>query len=303
MDDLSFLNWTLSIIKCFNLDASDDCGFAYKAGSFDLTSSYLFKPEEREMSSGARELIAVQQAFSTFDNFLRSQRGSVILWMTDSQVCFSFLTRGSKIPAIQKILLGIKIKEYEYNLKIVPKWVSRNDYYLELADKGSKLDVSTEEYGVEHKDFMNIQETLDFICTVDGFASSKCMRTHKFISLVPQKGALDVDFFTHNLSSVEYYYLHPPVSCIQRTISKLVIYNEVHALVVMPVWPSHYYWNSILNGTCFQWFVEDFMIFRPLYVSFSKKGMFRGYKNFPTLVLKVNTAARNAIPLPDFSQY
>ena len=41
-----------------------------------------------------------------------SQKGSVILWITDNQCVFSYLTKGSKVTHIQRMLISIKKAEY-----------------------------------------------------------------------------------------------------------------------------------------------------------------------------------------------
>lgn len=268
-----------------------------------MINEYMFKPEEREMSSGARELLAVREAFNSHNSFFRAQKGSVIIWMTDSQVCHSFLTKGSRVQEIQEILLDIKCLEYEFDIKIYPKWTPREDVHLQLADTGSKMNISKEEYGVSHEDFINIQEVLGMRCTIDGFASSKSRRTYKFISICPQIESMDVDFFMHNMSSAEIYYCHPPVNCIKRVLSKLIQYTNVRILLVVPIWPSYSYWNSLIDTGYFNWFIKDYFIFRPWFVSFSERGMFRGYKPFPMLALNIATAETNQLKLPDFSKY
>ncbi len=263
-----------------------------------LINDYLFSPDEQQLSSGARELIAVEKAFECFENFFKANSNSVIIWLTDSQVCYSFLKFGSRVPFIQRILLKIKLLEYQFNLRLYPKWVPRTDYLISLADIGSKLNSSSDEYGLAHSSLSYILSEFSIVLTVDAFASSKNFRAEKFISATPQINCHDVDFFSCFLSDQEFYYIHCPVKLINRTINKLILYPNLHCLMIVPCWPSHSFWNCIANSKSFKSFVKKAICFNPFYISFNKCKFFTGYKNFYTLALWIETSENNSFPLP-----
>lgn len=93
----------------FVSDSSADTAYTYKSGSVTLCNNYLFSADEQQLSSGARELLAVVHAFNHFQAYFESRRGSVILWVTDSQCCYSFLMKGSRVPYVQRLLIKIKL--------------------------------------------------------------------------------------------------------------------------------------------------------------------------------------------------
>ncbi len=67
----------------FCSDASDLESYAFKARDCRIVSNYVFSPSETQLSSGARELLAVVQSFKTFKVFFESNPNSVIIWVTD----------------------------------------------------------------------------------------------------------------------------------------------------------------------------------------------------------------------------
>lgn len=261
---------------------------------------YMFTQDERQLSSGYRELISVFHAFNTYEKFFISKKGSIIIWMTDSSCLVSFLEKGSRVLAIQKLVIQIKLKEFLFGIKIKAKWISRETPLLKLADLGSKLHSDTDQFGLSNNDFLFVQRFYKHKFTIDGFSSSISRRTYKFISECPQAGSLEVDFFSHCMLSNEHYYIHPPPRLLVRLINKLILYPNVRGCIVLPLWRSHSFWNSIIKVDKFAWFVEDFMIFSPFYESFSNKTAFQGYKNFKTLVIKFNTSVRNCIKFTEF---
>ncbi len=283
---------------CYYLDASDLESYAFKAGDCHLVSNYLFSPSESQMSSGARELLAIVKSFETFSEFFQSNSNSVIFWCTDSMCAYSYLKHGSRIPEIQKLLISIKELEYKHNLSIYPKWMSRSSDLLKTADYGSRMSNSSEEYGVSEYDLQSIQSRFNLSISLDAFASTSNHRAPRFISAIPQVGAIEVDFFLATLSSEDVIYAHPPVSLIQRTLNKILMYDNLCIILLIPFWPSHPFWKSFVNVNVFQWFIKDFWIFNPFYVSSSPKCMFSGYKNFPTLALHIKTNENHSLPIP-----
>ena len=282
----------------FASDASDLEGYAYKAGDVHIVSNYLFTPSESQLSSGARELLAIVKSFHKFKPYFLSKPNSVIIWCTDSMCAYSFLKHGSRIPDIQRMLMDIKRFEFEFKLVLYPKWLSRTNDIIKVADFGSKLSNSSEEYGVSDFDFQSIQSHFNLFVTIDAFATASNCKVKDFYSAIPQVGAKDVDFFMTTLSCAEVYYVHCPVSLIQRTLNKILLYNDICVIMLLPVWPSHPFWKAFINLNFFQWFVKDFWIFNPFFVTNSKKCIFSGYKNFPTLALLIKTNEYNCIPLP-----
>ncbi len=66
-------------------------------------------------------------------------------WQTDSKNRYSYLTKGSRLPAVQKLVMDIKHRERKLDIKIVPVWTPRSQARIVAADLGSKLSSSTDE--------------------------------------------------------------------------------------------------------------------------------------------------------------
>ncbi len=285
----------------FVSDSSDFKTFSYRAGKLDMVNEYYFTPLEADLSSGYRELLAVYHSFQTHKNFFRNCKGQVIIWVTDSQVLYSWLLKGARIPFVQRLLIQIKVLEFETQIKLNPKWERRSHNLLKLADAGSKLELSASEYGLDHANYEMLKQFFNTQFDIDGFASKLNKRTHHYISLLPDNAAIDINFLYHQIDDTVTYYLHPPISCIRWTLSKLVSAPNVSAVLVLPIWPAASYWPFLLDGEFFAWFISEYVIFRPCYAYFSQNAMFKGYRSFPTLAIFVRTRNFHKIPLPNFS--
>ncbi len=59
---------------------------------------------------------------------------------------YGFLVRGSRQPEIQKIMTDIKCRERRLDIRIVPVWTPRTQARIVMANLGSKMSSSTDEY-------------------------------------------------------------------------------------------------------------------------------------------------------------
>ena len=146
-----------------------------------------------------------------------------------------------------------------------------------------------------------LQKFFNVRCDIDGFVSKLNRRTQLYISFLPDNEAYDINFLYHALDPSVTYYFHPPVSCIQWTLSKLSAAPDVSAIVVLAVWKAASYWPFLIDGDYFTWFVSEYVVFRPCYAYFSQQAMFKGFRSFATLAIFVRTRNRHQIPLPNFS--
>ncbi|MFN9900689.1 MAG: hypothetical protein ACK55Z_18295, partial [bacterium] len=62
---------------------------------------FEFSDSEKSASSGFRELLAVKKTLEAEPEQFREHAGGVVFWQTDSKNCYSFLTKGSRIPEVQ----------------------------------------------------------------------------------------------------------------------------------------------------------------------------------------------------------
>ena len=258
-----------------------------------MTNEFLFSQSESQLSSGFRELLSVVHAFKVYSSYFKQKRNSLIIWLTDSACLCSFLEKGSRNLEIQKVVLKIKIMEFELGLKIKPKWLSRETGLIRQADLGSKIHLNSDQYGLCDADFNLIQKFAKKKFSIDGFSSSLAKRCLKFICPCPQEGCLDVDFFTHKMLSDEMYFIHPPPKYLIRVVNKILCYANVRGCIILPIWKSHSFWNYFVKIDRLNWFIKDFKVFSPFYVSYTPKTMFQGYKKFRTLAVIFDTATKN----------
>ena len=112
--------------------------------------------EESSASSGLRELLAVHKTLESDPGQFSEFSGGIVYWQTDSKNCYSYLTKGSRLPAVQKLVMDIKHRERKLDIKIVPVWTPRSQARIVEADLGSKLSSSTDEWCVDRRDLAEV---------------------------------------------------------------------------------------------------------------------------------------------------
>jgi hypothetical protein len=193
----------------FVSDASDSHAFVYKAdGLFQYVLDVEFSPEQASASSGLRELLAVRFALSRDPEQFREFRGGRIYWQTDSRNCYLFLKKGSRIPAIQSEAALIKKMERELGVTIEPVWTPRTQARIILADLGSKLSASTDEWGVHREDLSRLFAEWDFRPDVDIMAAGNNAVCKKFFSVLPQVSSAGLNVFCQKLEVGKKYCGH-----------------------------------------------------------------------------------------------
>ena len=76
--------------------------------------------------------------------------------------------------------------------------------------------------------------------SVDGFASGNISKCARFFSkrFTPCTGG--VDFFMHELSSEDFFWLFPPVNLLCKTVEHLALFRT-SGVLLMPVWPQSFF--------------------------------------------------------------
>jgi hypothetical protein len=179
----------------FVSDASHSLLFVFKAdGRFQYVCEFELSDTEKKESSGFRELCAVRKALEEDPAQFKEFAGRVIYWQTDSKNCYSFLTKGSRIPKIQELVMDIKLRERCLDVRIVPVWTPRSQARIVEADLGSKLNSSTDEWCIDRQDLADVFTTLDYWPSFDCMATSRNSVCEKFFSKIPQIGSAGVNF-------------------------------------------------------------------------------------------------------------
>ena len=231
-------------------DASETSAFVYHDGQVELITDHEFDNSEKSTSSGHRELLAVIKTLESEQNssFFINLNNRRLYWQTDSKNSFIFMSRGSRVPSIQKDVFKLKKLEKRLNLQIVPVWTSRNHNRIVLADLGSKFSQSTDEWGVSRNLHQQLFSSWEIQPTVDCFASSTNKICGKFFSKIPQIGSSGVNFFVQDLKVHETYFCCPPTKLVGHTWHHLLNHNELTAILICPVWKSANYWPLLFQG-------------------------------------------------------
>ena len=116
------------------------------------------------------------------------------------------MKKGSRRKDIQETVLKIKEWERQLGIRIAPIWKPRTVSDIVMADLGSKMYKSTDEWGINMALLKKIQRYVGEEVTIDGFATGANKRVPRFFSKYPQKGMLGMNFFAQDLESGEVYW-------------------------------------------------------------------------------------------------
>ena len=278
-------------MSIFVSDASDSVAYCFEANSMSFSKDFTFNENERLLSSSLRELLAIHKSLSQHKEYFKSKSGEVLYWITDSKCCESFLKKGSRKEHIQDVLLDIKRIEFELRLTIIPIWAPRTDLNLVLADIGSRLSSSTDEWKIDDHSFELLQSHFGVRVSCDCFATSSNTRCDKFFSHVPQMGSCGINFFAQTLLPGEIYWICLPPNLILKVLKVVLTTAHITAIFCIPVWKHKKFWPVLMQNSQFALFVIDPLFFKPVFVPDYPRSptIFRGRKNFDMLAFRVST--------------
>jgi hypothetical protein len=226
--------------------ASDASGFATCAYSVTNPELYFrgkLNEQEKQFSSGLRELLAVRQ---TLEYYLATWEKKTIpqniYWLTDSENLAQFLKKGSGKPHIQKEVFRVMTISRELNIYIIPIHLLRDDPRIKVADDGSKT-VDTDSWSVDIGTFKRINQSFHF--TIDLFASDKNAKCRRFYSNFFCVGTTGIDAFVHDWSG-EVAWICPPISLLLQTIRK-IRQTRMSGILFVPEWPTADFWTEIFG--------------------------------------------------------
>ena len=274
-------------------DASEKVAFAYEAEKFQIVEEYGFNEEEIAMGSGQRELRAVIRTLEARENDFMQGPGKVY-WITDSKNAHSFLKKGSRAQHIQKDVLQVRKLEKRLGIRVEPIWKPRTFELLAMADLGSKMYLSTDEWTIDDKTYQYIVQRIGMQPTLDGFATSENAKTKRFFSKYPQIGSIGLDFFAQELDEEEIYWLCPPVKDMIKVMKKVrETEKKVKALVSFPEWKSACFWPFIVRHNSYHKDIQQIVMTKPIYRTLNKSSnVFVGKKQFKFITIYVNGETR-----------
>jgi hypothetical protein len=226
-------------------DSSD-----WKAYVYDLSEdkktviSSNFSEDQKKLSSGARELLAVWFALNQWKT-TGSLKNKNVYWLTDSENVVSFIRKGSCKPEVQELLFKITQLAFELGIHIEPIHLLRTDPRIIEADEHSKV-LDSDNWSVDHHSFEIFRE--QYPLETDMFADEHNARLEKFCSLYYSAKALAVDAFSTNWKEMGFMWLCPPVSLLIKIHQRICI-SECEGLLIMPLWKSSSFYNLYFDAT------------------------------------------------------
>ena len=269
-------------------DASESHAFVFHKDQFIKVQDFEFDEYETTLSSGHRELLATLKYLEHCKKTKFQFTSPIIYWQTDSKNNFSFLTKGSRKPRIQKDIVKIKFLELEMGITIIPIWTPRSHSRIILADLGSKFSQSSDEWGVSRNRLKQIFSQFNVSPTIDAFASEVNSVCSRFFSKIPQNNCSGINFFAQKMEANQVYFCCPPVKEIIFTFKKLIHSPNIVAILIIPAWPSANFWTFLHNGKTFRSEIKDVIIFDPEFLVFNHvNSIFSRKPKFKMLALKI----------------
>ena len=242
-------------------DASEERAFSLFHGEIVELQNYEFNSDEKTLSSGHRELLALISFMQYNISINKKFSAPIIYWETDSQLCYYFLHHGSKNSDTQKQIVKVKLMEIQLAVTIIPVWTRRSHCRMLIADEGSRFSSDSDLWGIPRFMLNSIFSYFNCEPTVDGFANHTNRICTKYISKFLDNENMAIDFFSHSPSEKEVYYLCPPVSKIGRTIRKIESTVGPLYILVCPMWTSASWWPLLHNGSSYQKLIRALFIF------------------------------------------
>lgn len=274
--------------KIWASDASGYATCAYSIKGYHLYFRGTLTEEERRLSSGHRELLAVTKTLEYYEctNATHSQATNVY-WLTDSQYMATFLTKGSGKGPIQKEVFGIMVLCKKLNIRIIPIHLLRDDPRIKVADDGSKM-TDTDDWQVDDETYQRINRRYRF--TIDLFASDRNTKCQKFFSNFYCSNTFGIGAFSHSWE-YEVAWICPPIREVIKTIRRLKT-SKVSGVIFIPEWKTADYWTEIFDKEAqLMWPFKSVEIYIPhiFQGTFNYRSPFTGRAKFNFLAIEFDS--------------
>jgi len=240
-------------------------------------------PEERQQSSGFRELMTVKYTLQEMAKEGERKEDTNLYWVTDSGNLVKFLTKGSGKQNIQEEVLNILAQARQLKLDIRPIHLLREDPRIQEADAGLKSGDS-DDWSVDDISFRQLERRFGPF-TVDLFANEFNRKVSRFYAQFFAPSAISVEAFSQNWSG-ENAWVCPPVKHVIGVVKK-IRQDPMEGVLIVPDWKSarfHSYINH-RNGEL-KWPFKDRVEFRPTIQQTSGgKSALQGRPKFAMLAL------------------
>ncbi len=163
---------------------------------------------------------------------------------------------------MQEVVADIKWAERRLDVQVVPVWTPRTQSRIVLADLGSKMHTSTDEWCIDRSQLAEIFMQLGVQPEVDCCATRSNAVCKSFFSKIPQLGTSGVNFLSQNLQEGIQYYCCPPVKMIGRAVWHLLEKENIVSVLIIPRWVSSPFWAALMNSDRFKEAVQKEIRFR-----------------------------------------
>ena len=124
---------------------------------------------------------------------------STIPWLTDSINMVAFLNKGSSKRHTMPDILQVHKKVREYNLRIIPLQVSREDYRIQEANQGTRF-FDPDDWAIDVPSFEKL--VVSWPISIDLFAHFTNAKCQRFFSYGKAPHSLGVDAFSQSWRQV-----------------------------------------------------------------------------------------------------
>ena len=269
-------------------DASESKVFTLYHGNIIELLDYEFNTEEREYSSGRRELLGLIKFLENCVKMKREFPYKLLYWETDSSACYYFLTHGSRKSYIQRDVVKVKSFEKKLGITTVPIWTARSHLRIQLADAGSRTSFNSDRWGVPRIFLSTIFKYFQVKPDIDAFASEESKICSTYFSDSLDKSNAGINFFAQSLLSDKIYFMCPPVSLVGPTIRRIQN-NDATCILLCLMWTSSPWWTLLHNGQHYHPMVKAVYIFesRPmLFHELKLDSIFNNSMKFIALLFK-----------------
>jgi ribonuclease HI len=214
----------------------------------------LWSATQFQMTSNAKELVAVQMALRHFAEDLDVMDKPAILVQSDNSATVADINRQSASGTLTPHLLDLiaTVKKMGIQLQAVHIPGLDND----KADRLSRIG-NQREYYLKEEIFRQLMETFQFKPERDAFASTPYLPGDTAVEHISD--ALRMDWTQEKL------FLHPPLPLISRTMSKAER-EQTQAILILPAWKGQV-WEQILHRIATAWLIlgsyEQVMVTTP----------------------------------------
>ena len=169
---------------------------------------------------------------------------SNIYWLTDSRVLRSWLQSGTGIRSVQERLKKLFLELHDIGCIIVPIWQPRDTKMIRMADQLSKLENSSDEWGIQEKYVRMLEKIARFRIDCDVFASFINRTTEKYYSKLAEIESSGVDAFSQDWGENNYNFICPPVS-LAIEVYKKIRAEPSRGILVLPYWKRNCFWPTL----------------------------------------------------------